>query len=69
MENVENHLTASANMKKKDIMIGNFLGGLAWGVGSVIGASVIVGILFYILKGLGVFNFFSAISGQSVPNL
>lgn len=32
------------------IILDNFLGGLAWGVGTVIGASVIVGILALLLS-------------------
>ena len=35
---------------KKDIMVRNFLGGLAWGLGSVIGATVIVAILVGLLS-------------------
>lgn len=69
MESVTNHLTASINMKKKDIMIGNFLGGIAWGVGSVVGATVIVGILIYVLKILGLFNYLNAILGPQVPKV
>jgi len=53
---IETHLSANTNMKRKDIVIGNFLGGLAWGIGSVIGAGVVVGIFAYILKALGVFS-------------
>lgn len=30
---------------KKHIVIDNFLGGISWGVGSVIGATIIVGIV------------------------
>lgn len=41
-------------MKKKEIMLGNFLGGLAWGFGTVIGATVVVAILLGILRS---FNF------------
>lgn len=50
---IERHLTAGANMRKKDIMIGNFLGGIAWGLGTVIGASVIVGIIVGFSKFIG----------------
>ncbi len=50
---IERHLTAGANMRKKDIMIGNFLGGIAWGLGTVIGASVIVGIIVAVSKFVG----------------
>lgn len=55
---VENKLTANMNIRKKDIVIGNLLGGLAWGVGSVIGAGVIVALVGFALNLLG---FFAAI--------
>ncbi len=51
---VEKHLTANMTMSKKHIMIANFLGGLAWGLGTVIGATVVVAILVTILR---IFNF------------
>lgn len=50
------HLSANMNLTKKDIIIGNFLGGFAWGVGTVLGAIVIGAILFYALKPLGIFE-------------
>lgn len=53
---VERHLTASSRMKLKDVMIANLLGGISWGVGTVIGASLVVAILGYILRLLGVFE-------------
>lgn len=31
-------------------MLANFLGGLAWGLGTVIGASVVVALLLWILQ-------------------
>jgi hypothetical protein len=34
-------------------MIANFLGGLSWGFGSVLGATVLVGVLLLLLKVLG----------------
>ncbi len=37
-------------MGKKDIMVANFLGGLAWGLGTVIGATIVAAILISILK-------------------
>lgn len=55
---IESHLTANMNLNKKDIMIGNFLGGLAWGFGTVVGASVVVAIIGTALSSLGVFDFF-----------
>ena len=54
-EQVERHLTANMNISKKDIIIGNFLGGLAWGFGTVVGAGVIVTAIGFILNSLGVF--------------
>jgi hypothetical protein len=50
---IERHLTANSYMKKKDIVVGNFLGGIAWGLGTVIGASVIVGIIVAFSKFVG----------------
>lgn len=37
-------------MTKKDIMVGNFLGGLSWGVGSVLGATLVVGVILWLLS-------------------
>jgi len=37
-QEVKNHLTANMEISKKDILIGNFLGGVAWGIGTVVGA-------------------------------
>lgn len=60
---IEQHLTANKNMSKKDIMLANFLGGLSWGFGTVVGASVVVALVAWILNLLGVFtaigNFFA----------
>lgn len=53
---IENHLSANMNISKKDIVIGNFLGGLSWGLGSVIGATVVFAVVAFILKSLGVFS-------------
>ena len=36
--------------RKRDIVTRNFLGGLAWGLGSVIGATVVVAILVGLLS-------------------
>lgn len=63
---IEQHLKANMNLSRKDIIIGNFLGGLSWGVGSVIGAIVVVAILGYILKTLGVFSTIGAFFTQLV---
>lgn len=53
---LESHLTANMNISKKDIIIGNFLGGIAWGIGTVFGALIIGALLFWLLKPLGIFN-------------
>jgi hypothetical protein len=50
-------LTANQWVKKRDILFANFIGGIAWGLGSVIGATIIVGILVRILTMLGLFDF------------
>ena len=42
------------NLSKNQIMISNFLGGLSWGLGTVIGATVVVAILISVLR---FFNF------------
>lgn len=49
-ERTYHHLTANQHMRKKDILVGNFLGGLAWGLGSVIGATIVVAILVWFLS-------------------
>ena len=45
--------------KKRDIIFRNFLGGIAWGLGSVIGATVVVAIIGGILTWLGVISLFA----------
>lgn len=55
-EQVAQHLSANMNLSKKDIIVGNFLGGLAWGAGTVLGAIIIGSLIFYILKPLGIFD-------------
>lgn len=56
---IEKHLKANMNMSKKNIMIANFLGGLAWGLGTVIGATIIAAIIISILR---LFNFIPGLS-------
>lgn len=50
-------LNANSNIRKWDVLVANFIGGLAWGLGSVIGATLIVAVLVYILNLLGLFDF------------
>ncbi len=53
---IQNHLTANMNIRKRDIIIGNFLGGLSWGIGSVVGVTALVAVVGWVLNSLGVFN-------------
>lgn len=50
-------LNANSNIRNKDVLVANFIGGLAWGLGSVIGATIIVALLVWILNTLGLFDF------------
>ena len=63
---IETHLKENMNLSKKDIMISNFLGGLAWGLGTVVGATLVAAILIYSLKTIGVFEPFKPLL-QSSP--
>ncbi len=56
----ETHLKAQGNLTRKQVMINNFLGGLAWGLGTVIGATVVVAILISVLKTV---NFVPVVGG------
>lgn len=38
---------------KKELMLANMLGGIAWGLGSVLGATIVVASLIYLLDVLG----------------
>lgn len=51
---IERHLKANMTMRKRNIMLANFLGGLAWGLGTVIGATIVAAVVFSILRS---FNF------------
>lgn len=42
---IKAHQSANAYVSKKNIILNNFLGGLAWGFGTVVGATVVVAIL------------------------
>lgn len=54
---IERHLTANMTWSKKQIMLYNFLGGVAWGVGTVIGATIVVALLFSLIRSLGFIPF------------
>lgn len=55
-DKTNSHLLANGNLSKKNILVNNFIGGLAWGLGTVIGATIIVAILGYGLKAVGIFE-------------
>lgn len=59
---IRDHLSAHSHISKKNIIIGNFLGGLAWGVGSVLGATLLLALAGGILQAIGVFDELSTIS-------
>ncbi len=61
---IEEHLNAYGKVRKKDIMLNNFLGGIAWGIGTVIGASVVVGAIGYILNKLGILGAIGVLFGS-----
>lgn len=58
--NYKEKVKASADLRKRDILMNNFLGGLAWGLGTVVGATVIVAIVGTVLNGVGAFDPFKA---------
>ena len=43
IQNQDRHLFAS-NKTRKQIFTDNFIGGLSWGIGSILGATIIVGV-------------------------
>lgn len=57
---VLDHLTAHGFLRTRKIMLNNFLGGLAWGFGSVIGATVFLAIFLGLLRS---FNYLPGIGG------
>lgn len=61
---IQDHQEAFGRVKKRNIILNNFLGGMAWGIGTIIGASVIVGAAGYILNKLGILSTFSALFGN-----
>jgi len=61
---IEQHLTANMNLSKKNIMLGNFLGGLSWGIGSIVGAGIVMAIIGYFLKVSGIFDALGSLFGQ-----
>ncbi len=54
------------NLSKRDIIVANFLGGLAWGLGTVVGATIIAAALIYSLNKVGIFNILGPIVGNKL---
>ena len=50
---IATHLMANGNLSRKTIIINNFLGGLFWGLGTVIGATLVVALLISVLRLFG----------------
>lgn len=61
---IQEHAECYGRVKKRNILLNNFLGGIAWGVGTVIGATVVVGVTGYILNRLGIWSVFGSLFGQ-----
>jgi hypothetical protein len=51
---IDKHLTAYGKMKKRSVVLNNFLGGLAWGFGTVVGATLVVAVLVSIATALNI---------------
>ncbi len=50
---INQHLSANSTMTRKEIMVNNFLGGLSWGFGTVVGATIVAAIVISILRIFG----------------
>lgn len=48
---------ASVHVRKRDIIARNFIGGISWGVGSVLGATILVAITLGVLRVAGFIPF------------
>lgn len=66
---IEKHLTANSWVKKRQVMLANFLGGLAWGFGTVVGATLVVALLLGLLKILGFVPFLGDLVSQISSNI
>jgi len=47
---IRSHMVARGDISKRNILLANFIGGIAWGLGTVVGATVIVALLLWILS-------------------
>ena len=53
---IRNHLSANSHLSKRRIIINNFFGGLSWGLGSALGATIILAGLIKILSAFPILN-------------
>ncbi|HET7713370.1 MAG TPA: DUF5665 domain-containing protein [Patescibacteria group bacterium] len=59
-------------MPTHKIIVNNFVGGVAWGFGTVVGASVVVGIILWAASQVGIFeavNNFTTSFQESIDSL
>ncbi|KKS65347.1 hypothetical protein A3A14_02695 [Candidatus Daviesbacteria bacterium RIFCSPLOWO2_01_FULL_43_38] len=56
-DQIRQHLSANLGRERREIMLANFLGGLAWGFGTVIGATVVVALLLWIMQVVNIVPF------------
>ncbi len=45
-------MTANGRLKKRYVLLNNFIGGIAWGAGTLVGVALVIAILLPILKNL-----------------
>lgn len=57
MSDLEKVHHGSAHARIRDIIARNFIGGISWGVGSVLGATLIVAIILGLLRAAGFIPF------------
>lgn len=62
----QRRLTANSTLSNKRIIFKNFMGGLAWGFGSVIGATIVVALLVGALNVVNVIPVIGDLTSQIV---
>ncbi|MCL5409970.1 MAG: DUF5665 domain-containing protein [Patescibacteria group bacterium] len=59
-DQIYHRFSANSTIRRRDIIFNNLLGGIAWGLGSAIGATVILALIISILRQI---NLVPAIGG------
>lgn len=62
---IKTKFMANSNISRKNIIIGNFLGGLAWGIGTIIGAAIVFA---FLIPSLNLFKFIPVV-GELVSQI